>query len=360
MYTGGRIVAYHDTQSLPHPTIRHSDCELVVLSSRRASRCWKCNQYRTSLHALASRENNHTTSNRTSHANYRYLSTPEKIDRLHELSHENRLAMMKIKRLRSKLTNIVASHGILLDESTTNDLQQVMQEEEEQVVKKFPQGSFQLTFWQQQKAAASRSGNNKQGMRWHPLMVKWCLYLRHQSSKAYECLRESGCIHLPSQRTLRDYTHCVKSGAGFSIEVDHQLLRAANMASCPDWHKLVVLLLDEMYIREDIVYDKHTGHVIGFTNLGDINNHLLAFEQAVEEDKPEKNIVAKSMMTFMVKGLFMSFRFAYVQFPCAKMTGDLLFEPFWKAVYHLERMGFKVNSVYSVCVCLCQNNFLHT
>ena len=37
-------------------------------------------------------------------------------------------------------------------------------------------------------------------------MIRWCLYLRHQSNKAYDALRETG-IALPSQRTLRDYTH---------------------------------------------------------------------------------------------------------------------------------------------------------
>ena len=252
---------------------------------------------------------------------------------------------MKVERLQAKLTRITASVGVPLDDSTTSDLHQIMLEEEEQVAQKFPPGSFQDIFWQQQKEAASRSRKEKRGMRWHPLMIKWCLYLHHQSSKAYETLRESGCIHLPFQRTLRDYTHCVQSGAGFSAEVDRQLLQAANFRSCPEWHKLVVLLLDEMHIREDLVYDKRTGQMIGFTNLGDINNHLLAFEQSVEENKTEGNVLAKSMMAFMVRGLFTPLRFAYAQFPCAKVTGDLLVEPFWKAVYRLERMGFKVSGM---------------
>ena len=30
----------------------------------------------------------------------------------------------------------------------------------------------------------------------------------------------------------------------------------------------VLLLLDEMHIREDIVYDKHSGHKISYANLG--------------------------------------------------------------------------------------------
>ena len=96
----------------------------------------------------------------------------------------------------------------------------------------------------------------------------------HRSSGAYETLRESGCLRLPSQRTLRDYTHYVKAAAGFSHEVDMMLFKAVKMEHCPEREKLVLLLLDEMHIREDIVYDKHSGEMIGFANLGEINEHL--------------------------------------------------------------------------------------
>ena len=33
--------------------------------------------------------------------------------------------------------------------------------------------------------------------------------------------------------------------------------------------------MDEVHIKDDLVYDKHTWQVIGFQNLGDINDHLL-------------------------------------------------------------------------------------
>ena len=35
--------------------------------------------------------------------------------------------------------------------------------------------------------------------------------------------------------------------------------------------KTVILLLDEIHIRDGLVYDKHTGTLLGFSNLGDIN-----------------------------------------------------------------------------------------
>lgn len=226
-----------------------------------------------------------------------------------------------IGRLKAKLASLIESKGVILHEDTTSDLHKIMAEEEVKVKKTYPEGSFQQLFWDQQRQASSRAGK---GRRWHPLMIKWCIYLRHQSSKAYETLRESGCIHLPSQRTLRDYTNCVKARAGFSTEVDHQLMQAANLSSCHEWQKLTILLLDEMYIKEDLVYDKHSGRMVGFVDLGDVNNHLLAFERSIQNNGEEEEVLAKTMMAIMVRGVFTPLRFSYAHFPSAKVTGELL------------------------------------
>ena len=121
-------------------------------------------------------------------------------------------------------------------------------------------------------------------MRWHPLMVKWCLYLRHKSSSAYKLLRESGCLTLPSQRTLRDYTHHVKTTVGFSAEVDRQLIQAAQSETCLEFQKCILLLIDKMYVQEELVYQKKNGSLVGFVNMGDINTHLLDFESSLKED----------------------------------------------------------------------------
>ena len=65
-------------------------------------------------------------------------------------------------------------------------------------------------------------------------------------------------------------------------EVDRQLLEAANLLLFPGYHSLAVLLLDEMHVREDLEYNKHSGKLIGYVNLGDINTHLAQFEQMLE------------------------------------------------------------------------------
>ena len=87
--------------------------------------------------------------------------------------------------------------------------------------------------------------------------------------------------------------------------------------------------------RRSCIYDKHTGSLVGYTDLGEINNHLLAFERSVEgnSNQPEP---AKSMLTFMVKGLFTKLQFPYAQFASTKLTGDSLFQLFWEVVIRVE------------------------
>ncbi len=58
------------------------------------------------------------------------------------------------------------------------------------------------------------------------------------------------------------------------------LLDAADVKSCPERDKCV-LLIDDMHIREDLVFDKNSGKMIGYANLGEIYNHLIDFEQSI-------------------------------------------------------------------------------
>lgn len=72
-------------------------------------------------------------------------------------------------------------------------------------------------------------------------------------------IRDFGVVTLPSQRTLQDYTYYTKACAGFSSEADRQLMDVADIANCPVTGKYVVILMDEMHVKKDHVYDKHTG-----------------------------------------------------------------------------------------------------
>ena len=91
-----------------------------------------------------------------------------------------------------------------------------------------------------------------------------------------------------------------------------------------DLAKYVTLVIDEMYIKEGLLYNKHSGALIGFEDLGDINNLIAEFESQAESESTRKPL-AKCMLTFMVRGLFTSIKFVYAQFPASSPTYSYLY-----------------------------------
>ena len=296
---------------------------------------------------------------------YKALSSEEMQVRMKNLHDQLRNIQKKHDRVKVQLAALVEKQGISVDGHLNTDLKTILEQEGRQAMERGDCTPFQRLFWQQQMQAASKK--DARGIRWHPLMVRWCIYLRYLSQGAYETLRQSKCIALPSQRTLRDYTHHLKPCSGFSGGVDDQLRIAAKLGTCEEREKYVLLLLDEMYVKQDLVYDKSTGQLIGFTNLGELNSHLLAMEKCVTSADPGESEstqtsqsghsskaiepqLASTMMVFMVKGLMTRLQFPYAHFPCRDVTADLLFDPFWEAIFRLERLGFKVFLYISIII----------
>ena len=343
---GTRTVVREDTQSLGYATIRHSSCAVLVPESTGSRRCKQCEAYRPVLRAQLSRHlrANSACSERTkpsSHARYSCLDKAKLTSRLKQTKSLQKDTSRKVKQLEAKLKAAQAaieraSHAV--DEGTHSDLVTIVEQQSSVVAKQFPPDSFAHIFWQQQVKAAKCS--KSKGMRWHPLMIKWALYLQYQSAGAYETVRSY--VALPSQRTLRDYSHHSEAHVGFSDEADKQLMAVADVGRIPDWQKYVVVLMDEMHIREDLIYDKHTGALLGFTNLGDINSHLDSFERSVETNTISESLLAKTMLVIMVRGLFTKLQYPYAQFPSVKLSGDQIFDPFWEAIYRIERCTLKV------------------
>lgn len=169
---------------------------------------------------------------------------------------------------------------------------------------------------------------------------RWCLNLKYLSSAAYHSLRTAGFVKLPSERTLRDYTHYFKSKTGYQEEVDRMLKDEVGEEV---WKKFVVVLVDEMKVKEGLVYDKHSCEVIGFAELDNIDAQLNQLEQSptVSNSPP----IATHLLALMVRGLFTSCRFPYAHFPTTAVTGDQLFSVVWEAIERLERIGLKVMAV---------------
>ena len=65
-----------------------------------------------------------------------------------------------------------------------------------------------------------------------PLTVSLPIEFYFGGLSAYKALMSSGCLRLPSQRTLRDYAHYV----------DKMLMDTAKVGSCPEREKCTLLL----------------------------------------------------------------------------------------------------------------------
>lgn len=97
----------------------------------------------------------------------------------------------------------------------------------------------------------------------------------------------------------------------------------------PSAIRFVVLVFDEMKIREDLVYDKTGDHLHGFVNLGDVNNQLLELEKNIDKDPHEQ--LATEMLTLMVRGIFFKLEFPYASFPT---TGKIILSSYVCSYIH--------------------------
>ena len=125
---GSTVTAYFDTTSFQCPTVRHSNCA-ILLSQEDNVRCNQCTTHRLSLGVMASRHSLQRSKERSapsSHTNFRYLSTPEKVERLRQLHQCNRSAQKKLHRLKARIAEMISRKNIQLDVETTSDLCTIM------------------------------------------------------------------------------------------------------------------------------------------------------------------------------------------------------------------------------------------
>ena len=173
----GRIIATIDSNS---GTIRHNTCSILLANNGKSVRCEQCAKFRKNLYVRNSRLEKRTL-NRTdpsSSVPYCALSTKEMSKRMKNLHNELCKIRKKQQRLKQLIEDSVDVHGGTVDDCLHTDLKEMVKECETQMEGVTP-NSFKWVFWQQQIEAASKS--DSRAMRWHPLMIRWCIYLQHQS-----------------------------------------------------------------------------------------------------------------------------------------------------------------------------------
>ena len=264
--SGSTVVAIVDSMPVEFggesysSTIRTTSCEILC----ETEKCCSCKGYRASLRSMYHRWNKRQPSC-SIYANERYMNTPEKSAKMKGLKARVQNAEKTVLHLQERIKKLTQTEGEHLDVDFQSDLISIMNSNKNKVKEAYPDGSFPKLFWDEQLKAASVSDPRQ--VRWHPVIIKWCLNLKLLSSASYHALRSSGFIKLPSDRTLRDYTHYFKNKTGFQDEVNKQLLNEVSLQSLPDSRKFVAVLVDEMKVKEGLIFNKHSGEIIWVTSM---------------------------------------------------------------------------------------------
>ena len=254
------------------------------------------------------------------------LETPAKLKAPLSVTHKDKVVLaLKQERLKcnqltaelEKMKGELDRNTHTVDHSLNNDFVNILSSTETKIT------PLMNLFWQQQKRLFQ---SNPKGMRYHPMIIRYCLSLASKSRSCYEELRNSGILKLPSLRTLTDYKNYIRPKPGFRKQVIDNL--TVLTSEFFNTQRYVVLMFDEMKIRSNLVFNKHSEELIGFVDLGDPDVNFNCFK--------EQNELASYTLVFYVRGLSTNLKFSLGHFATNGISAVQLIPIFWEAVTILE------------------------
>lgn len=226
---------------------------------------------------------------------------------------------LECKQLQDRLKHLqtkIEKEGVGISASLETDLLKIMGG---QNLESTPHMKF---FWEQQMTLLQ---SNKMERRYHPQVIRFALSIHGKSPLACRELRDSGALILPSERVLRDYKNYFKPKAGINKE-NIECLREKTK-HFTDLRRYVVLVMDEMKIQSNLVFDKVSGDLVGFVDLGDpVTNETFAEEESM----------ATHALAFLVRGLCTDMKHIVSYYFTRDVTSFQIIPIFWKAVAVLE------------------------
>lgn len=233
----------------------------------------------------------------------RQINTPAKPNAPLSKTNHRRIALaLKQEQERTKqleqgikqMKQQISSMGVEVNKGLSDDFDVIMNNNSKNIT------PFMKLFWEQQKLAAKSNGST----RYHPMMIRFCLSLAAKSSAAYDELCSSGVLTLPSRRTLRDYKNAIKPSTGFNPQVVNELINQTKHLS--GYTRYMVLPFDEVKIQQNLVFDKYSGELIGFVDLGDPELNYSSFDDV--------NNLATHVLVFYLRGLASNVKYSFAYF----------------------------------------------
>ena len=98
-----------------------------------------------------------------------------------------------------------------------------------------------------------------------------------------------------------------------------------------------------MRIKSNLVYSKSTSRLVGFTEMGSINDEFRIFQDSVESQNSDKNIereFASYVFVYMVGGIFSNLRYTFAYLSLTGFTAAHLYRCIRETTKVLISLGF--------------------
>ncbi|KAK3922593.1 Transposable element P transposase [Frankliniella fusca] len=312
-------------------TFRALNCSMLVPSKKW--RCQECQKLygplRRRTKAAAAKEHHKNTANV-------FLTEEQRLNKLKSLRTEADNLKKKNYRLQERMQEVIKKESVQVSPKVGDDLSEILRDANVTPA--------QSIFLQQQIKASQQK--KACGMRWHPTMIRFALAIHLTSPTAYDLLRQTGMVKLPHSNTLFDYSHVRPIQEG----VDRVVLESVQerVRKFPEKHKKYhVLMMDEMYICQNLVFQKSSGQMIGYTSLDTIESEMKILENLIDATEPleSENTIASKVLVYMIKGVSNGIKEVVATYAVSNLSANQLKDWTWHVIGDLEIHGVAVVAV---------------
>ncbi|XP_065649371.1 uncharacterized protein LOC136078177 [Hydra vulgaris] len=302
-----------DTKSSPFNHMsyyRNINCDVLLKNSNRCKKCLLTNK--SIIYSQIKKVKRHNEPAKLNAAIS--LTTPSRLKLTMQL---HRLKCAQLQARIEAMKEELISSSVMMDCDLHSDFLSIISNTNHNI------SDFMNLFWQEQKKLFSVSPSE---VRYHPMIIRYCLSIASKSPSAYQEIRDSKVLVLPSLRTLRDYKNCITPKAGFQEGIVAELCMQAEQYTKIE--RYIVLLIDEMSLKSNLVFDKNSHQLSGFVDLGDPDLNFATLQKCE---------LATHALVFMVRGIAASLKFSIAYFTTITATAVQLFSLFWDSVCILEK-----------------------
>ncbi|XP_078495130.1 uncharacterized protein LOC108950140 isoform X2 [Ciona intestinalis] len=212
----------------------------------------------------------------------------------------------------TSLKNVQDDDLVTVDEDTHNDIIELYHKENDEM------NDWQKMFFSNQCQNAKTSPKQR---RYHPDVIRWAIELYARSPAAYNQLKTSGVLTLPSSKTLQQYRNMASNSSGINRIAMQQLKQLKDSVEG-------YITVDEMKVQESLVL-KH-GKLVGFIDYGD---------RKCEEK------LATHICMFYIRSFKKEVSVPIAWWPTTTTPAYQLASMFWELFGVCELKGFHINAV---------------